>query len=131
VAITGEQDRQRILQRIFGSLAAVGNAKPLGYLPLTTLEKHLAMDVTEVADSFAKRGLKARVFLANECCINSGALYVYDPATLQSVLNAASDVLERNKWPISAELFVDRVAKFWVEENDPVYPVIQRVFGES
>jgi hypothetical protein len=89
------------------------------------------MDVTEVADSFAKRGLKARVFLANECCINSGALYVYDPATLQSVLNAASDVLERNKWPISAELFVDRVAKFWVEENDPVYPVIQRVFGES
>ena len=103
----------------------------MGYLPLATLEKHLAMDATEVADSFEKRGLKTRVFLANECCINSGALYVYDPSALQSVLNAASDVLERNKWPISAELFVDRLAKFWIEESDPVYPVIQRAFGNS
>ena len=127
MAITGEQDRQRI----FGSLAAVGSAKSVGYLPLATLEKHLAMDVTAVADSFEKRGLKTRVFLANECCINSGALYVYDPSGLQNVLNAESDVLERNKWPISAELFVDRVARFWIEENDPVYAVLQRAFGGS
>ena len=127
MAVANEQTRQLV----FGSLAAVGNAKPVGYLPLATLEKHLAMDVTEVADSFEKRGLKTRVFLANECCINSGALYVYDPSALQSVLNAASDVLERNKWPISAELFVDRLAKFWIEESDPVYPVIQRAFGIS
>ena len=127
MAVANEQTRQLV----FGSLAAVGNAKPVGYLPLATLEKHLAMDVTEVADSFGERGLKTRVFLANECCINSGALYVYDPSALQSVLNAASDVLERNKWPISAELFVDRLAKFWIEESDPVYPVIQRAFGNS
>ena len=127
MAVANEQTRQLV----FGSLAAVGNAKPVGYLPLATLEKHLAMDVTEVADSFAKHGLKTRVFLANECCINSGALYVYDPSALQSVLNAASDVLERNKWPISAELFVDRLAKFWIEESNPVYPVIQRAFGNS
>jgi hypothetical protein len=127
MAVANEQTRRLV----FGSLAAVGNAKPVGYLPLATLEKHLAMDVTEVADSFAKRGLKTRIFLANECCINSGALYVYDPSALQSVLNAASDVLARNKWPISAELFVDRVAKFWIEESDPVYAIIQRAFGDS
>ncbi len=89
MAVANEQTRRLV----FGSLAAVGNAKPVGYLPLATLEKHLAMDVTEVADSFAKRGLKTRIFLANECCINSGALYVYDSSALQSVLNAASDVL--------------------------------------
>ena len=127
MVIASEQDRQRI----FGNLAAVGNAKPLGYLPLATLEKHLAMDVTEVAGSFEKRGLKIRVFLANECCINSGALYVYDPSALQSVLNADFDVLERNKWPVTAELFVDRLAKFWVEQSDPVHAVIQRAFGDS
>src|SRR5882724_8366955 len=127
MAVANEQTRQLV----FGSLAAVGNAKPVGYLPLATLEKHLAMDVTAVADSFEKRGLKTRVFLANECCFNSGALYVYDPSGLQNVLNAESDVLERNKWPISAELFVDRIAKFWIEESDPVYAVIQRAFGDS
>jgi hypothetical protein len=126
VAVANEQMRQLI----FGSLASVGHAKPVGYLPLSTLEKHLAMDVTAVADSFAKHGLKTKVFLANECCINSGALYVYDPCPLQSVLNAASNVLERNKWPIGAESFVDRVAKFWIEESDPVYAVIQRAFGD-
>ncbi len=125
--MASEQDRQRI----FGNLAAVGNAKPLGYLPLATLEKHLEMDVTKVADSFEKQGLKTRVFLANECCINSGALYVYDPAALQSVLNAGLEVLERNKWPIAAALFVDRVAKHWVEPDDPAYPVIQQAFGDS
>ena len=113
--VASEQTRQLI----FGNLAAVGNAKPLGYLPLATLEKHLAMDVTEVADSFEKRGLKTRVFLANECCISSGALYVYDPSGLQSVLNAASDVLARNKWPVSAELFVDHLAKCWVGRAIP------------
>jgi hypothetical protein len=127
VPVASEQTRQLI----FGNLAAVGNAKPLGYLPLATLEKHLAMDVTEVADSFEKRGLKTRVFLANECCISSGALYVYDPSGLQSVLNAASDVLARNKWPVSAELFVDQLAKCWVEQSDPVHAVIQRAFGDS
>jgi hypothetical protein len=127
VVIASEQDRQRI----FGNLTDVGNAKSLGYLPLATLEKHLAIDVTEAADLFEKRGLKTRVFLANECCINSGALYVYDPSALQSILNAASDALERNKWPIVAALFVDRVAKNWVEQDHPVYAVIQQAFGDS
>ena len=102
----------------------------MGYLPLRTLEKHLSMDIGEVVTSLEGRGLKARTFLADECSINAGALYVYDPVALQNVLNGAVVVLERNGWPAIAESFVECVAKSWVEPSHPVYPVIQQAFGD-
>jgi hypothetical protein len=126
VTISNEQTQQLIL----GDLAAVGNAKPLGYLPLAALKARLLMDVREVVDSFEKRGLRTKVFQADDCCIKSGALYVYSPTVLQNVLNAFSDVLKANAWPLSAELFVNKVAKTWVEQTHPVYAVIRNAFGE-
>ena len=126
MTIWSEQDRRQI----FGSLDAVGNDKPLGYLPLATLEKHLSMDICEVVTSLEGRGLKAKVFSPNECCINTGALYVYDPVPLQNVLNGALAVLERNGWPVVAESFVDYLAKSWVEPSHPVHPVIRQAFGD-
>jgi hypothetical protein len=126
VTIWSEQDRQQI----FGSLDTVGNAKPLGYLPLRTVEKHLSMNICDVVSSFEGRGLKAKAFSPDECCINTGALYVYDPVALQSVLNGAQAVLERNGWPVVAESFVDCVAKSWIEPSHPVHPVIRQAFGD-
>jgi hypothetical protein len=126
VTIWSEQDRRQI----FGSLDAVGNTKPLGYLPLATLEKHLSMDICEVVTSLEGRGLKAKAFSPDECCINTGALYVYDPVPLQNVLNGALAVLQHNGWPVVAESFVDYVAKSWVETDHPVHPVIRQAFGD-
>jgi hypothetical protein len=127
VAIAGEQERQLI----FEGLAAVGQAKPLGYLPLATIRNHLGLVPDELVASFEKQRLRAKIFVAEECCIRSGALYVFDPVALQDVLNAASDVLENCSWPTVAESFVNHVAKIWVEPNHPAYPVIRRVFGEA
>lgn len=122
-----DQDWRRV---VFGSLDTVGNAKPMGYLPLATLEKHLSMNICDVVSSLEGRGLKARTFSPDECCINTGALYVYDPVALQNVLNGAVAVLERSGWPLVAESFVEYAAKSWVEPSHPVYPVIQEAFGD-
>jgi hypothetical protein len=127
VTIASEKYRRSI----FGNLAEVGGAKPLGYLPLATIKNHLDLDADALADSFVKQGLKAKVFQPNECCIKSGALYVFDPPVPQQVLDAASVVLENSSWPTDAELFVNQVAKIWVDQNQPVYAVIRRAFGEA
>ena len=103
----------------------------MGYLPLATLKNHLARDIGEVVDSFEKRGLKVKVFQMDDCCIKSGAIYIYDPSALQNILNAASHVLKKNEWPVVAESFVAKVAEFWVEQTHPVHPVIRRAFGDS
>jgi hypothetical protein len=126
VTIGGEKERQSII----ASLAAVGATKPLGYLPLATITYHLDLGVDAVVVRFEKQGLKAKVFRADECCIKSGALYVFDPLALQKVLDTASNVLKDNSWPVFAELFVNQVAKKWIDSNHPVYTVIRRAFGE-
>jgi hypothetical protein len=127
VVIWSQQDRQLVLS----SLDAVGRAKPLGYLPLNTLERHLSMNVGEVAGRLAKRGLKTKVFSAQDCCINGGAIYIYDESALQGVLDGALHLLKGNQWPNTVEQFVDRVSKDWIEPSHPVYPVIKQAFGES
>ena len=126
MGIGSEQERQRI----FGSLSAVGKAKPLGYLPLATLDQHLEMEVGGIAASLEKRSLKTKILQADECCIKSGALHVYDPSALQNVLDVASDVLEDNAWPTVAELFVNHIARNWIEQTHPVCKVIERAFGQ-
>jgi hypothetical protein len=127
VVIASEKERQSI----FGNLAAVGSGKSLGYLPIATLRKHLDLDEDEIVSSFERRGLKAKTFQAHECCIKSGAIYVFDPVGLQRVLNAASDILKDSSWPVVAEAFVNKVAKIWVDPSHPVYAVIRRAFGEE
>jgi hypothetical protein len=127
VVVSSEQQHQIV----FGSLEAVGRPKPLGYQPLNTVEKHLAMNIGEVIVRLAKRGLKTKVFSAKDCCIYSGALYAYDRSALQKVLDGMSALLVRSNWPTNAEQFVDRVSKDWVESSHPVYAVIQMAFGDA
>jgi hypothetical protein len=127
VVIASEKVRESIL----GSLAAVGSGKSLGYLPLATVRNHLDLDEDEIVGSFERRGLKAKTFQAHECCIKSGAIYVFDPVSLQKVLDAASDTLKGSSWPVVAESFVNRIAEVWVDPSHPVYAVIRRAFGEE
>jgi hypothetical protein len=122
---------EKVRQSIFDSLAAVGSGKSLGYLPLATVRNHLELGEDEIVRSFKRRGLKAKTFLAHECCIKSGAIYVFDPVSLQKVLDAASGILKDSSWPLVAESFVNKIAKVWVDPSHPVYVVIRRAFGEE
>lgn len=74
--------------------------------------------------------MQTKILSAEECCINSGAIYIYDLAALQRILDEERIILEANAWPSNADQFVERVAKFWLEESHPVFAVVQRAFGD-
>lgn len=118
-------------EAILRNLSDVGFSKSIGYLPLQTVEKFLRMDVDDLARLMRSKGLAARILSVDECCINSGAIYVYNTAALQKLLDENVEVLEASSWPSAADQFVSHVAKSWLEPDHAVFAVIQRAFGEE
>ena len=116
---------------ILSSLTGVGPSKPIGYLPLYTVRDFLKIDPQALVESVVMEGLSATLFEASDCCIKSGALYVYDSHALQQVLNASRSVLSQHGWPIDSEGFVARVAGEWIEEPTALLDVIDRAFGDT
>ena len=112
-------------------LSRVGPRKPVGYLPLYTIQDfaHLSQEI--VAALATARGLSAAEFSPRECCIKSGALYVYDPRALARLLRAHADVLEANGFPLDPDRFVAHIATTWFQIDHPAYAVIAQAFGAS
>jgi hypothetical protein len=81
------------------------------------------------ADAIA-RGLAAVLFSPEQCCIKSGALYVYDPAALPKILQAKADTLAEHQVPSDPDQFVAHIAAVWLEPCHPVYPIIAATFGD-
>jgi hypothetical protein len=115
---------------VLGHLKYMGPSKSLGYLPLQTVQKHLSMNVDDFVQSMRGKGLQTKILSAEECCINSGAIYIYDLAALQRILDEERIILEANAWPSNADQFVERVAKFRLAESHRVFAVVQRAFGD-
>lgn len=66
------------------SLSQVGPTKPIGYLPLQTIRLLAKLEPSSVARDAFDRGLESAQFGPAECCIKSGALYVYHREALGS-----------------------------------------------
>ncbi|GAA0595046.1 hypothetical protein GCM10009416_36670 [Craurococcus roseus] len=121
-------ERDRVLS---DDLWRVGREKSIGYLPLYTVRDVLGADAEVLAAEAASRGLSALRLGPCECCIKSGALYVFDRRGLAALLASANDVLTGAGWPVKPEAFARAVASDWVEPDDPVLPVIRRAFGDA
>ena len=67
------------------SLSKVGPNKPVGYLPLYTLTDVAQLAPESIAADAIARGLAAVRFGPEECCIQSGALYIYDRVALSTL----------------------------------------------
>lgn len=113
------------------SLGRVGPAKPVGYLPLYTIRNVAKVEVNEVIASAAARGLASAQFGPEECCIKSGALYVYDREALTRLLRDHTDLLAAAETPLDPDHFVTRIAAVWVEPDHPLYPIIAQAFGDA
>jgi len=122
-----ENDRQALLR----SLTEVGPSKPVGYLPLHTIEEFVQMAPEAVAATAASRGLATAQFGPAACCIKSGALYVYDREALASLLQENVAAIAAACLPQDADRFVAHIVTNWFDEDHPAYPIIARAFGES
>ena len=119
-----------LMGTILNSLADIGAEKPHGYLPLYTVRDVLHLDPHALAREAESKGLPTVIVGADECCIKSGALYVFDRAALQRILQSPPATSLSSGWPLSVDQFVARIGGDWVEPTHPVAPVIQRAFGE-
>jgi hypothetical protein len=123
----GEAERSTILS----NLTQVGPAKPVGYLPLYTIRDVLQMDPYAVAQDARLNGLSAAIFGPDQCCIKSGALYVFDRQSLERLLRSSKLIVSASCWPLDPDQFVARIAREWIDDAYSVAPVIKRAFGEQ
>ncbi len=121
-------DERRALLR---SLTTVGPSKPVGYLPLNTIENIARLDPGAVAAAAQARGLATERFHPSVCCIKSGALYVYHREALAALLLANADAVHAAGLPLDPGDFVARIASVWFEQNHPARPIIAIAFGEG
>ena len=113
------------------SLSQVGPDKPIGYLPLRTIRRLAKVLPASVASDALDRGLVPAEFGPAECCIKSGALYVYHREALARLLRANTPILTATNLPLEPEGFVAFIAANWLEPNHPAYPVIVEAFGNT
>jgi hypothetical protein len=116
---------------ILGNLTRVGPAKPIAYLPLHTIRYILQMDPQALAQEAEGNGLGAALFGSGQCCIRSGALYIFHRRSLEQLIELSRSVLLASGWPVDADHFVARIAREWTDHAHPVAPVIKRAFGEQ
>lgn len=101
-------------------LAQVGPQKPLGYLPRSTITD-LCGETIAGAIAWAKQtGLRWANFDADECDINSGAIYVWHEAALASLLRAHAGLLAECGWPTDPASFVATVANNFAADDRPL-----------
>jgi hypothetical protein len=123
-----ERERRAFVLR---SLTRVGPEKPVGYLPLNTLVNFAEVEPARVSAEAIARGIAAVQFGPDECCIQSGALYLYDPQALGRLLQAHADTLAATGMPTEPEPFIAQIAAVWIEADHPAYRIIAKAFGES
>lgn len=114
---------------MLNDLRGVGESKPVGYLPKSTLVDICGVTVEEMKVELEAKGLVAVDLDESECGINSGALYVYEPTALGRLLQSNKQTLERNGWPTEPYAFV-RHLKFFVKDKD-LYNLIADAFGDK
>ncbi len=118
------------LSYVLESLTLVGAGKAIGYLPLRTIRQVLGLKVEDVVADARARGLQAIAFGPRDCCIKTGALYLYDPSALEHLLRTSSVTLERSGFPVDTEMFVRTIARDWLEQDHPVMPIIRAAFAD-
>ena len=121
-----------IAREIMFDLFGVGWTKPLGYLPLSTIEFH-GWTPELVTRWSLHNGLSSQELSEGNARTLSGALYVWDPRALQALLDANRDILSRHAWPTDAFDFVQRVVRDTVHKDAAphLYALIGRAFADE
>jgi len=119
-----------IRRNILSSLDRVGHGKVVGYLPLRTITKVLGLSVKDLLSDAAARVLSAAKFCPRQCCIKSGALYVYDKPRLDRLLEANRSIISACDWPQDADAFVREIARNWLDAGHPLLPIVREAFAD-
>jgi hypothetical protein len=127
IAVTLNEEAQAILERHIN----LGKEKAVSYLPINTIEKVLGLKIEDYKSLIECRGHECAVFSADSCCIKSGAVFAYSRDDLDAILKNHCNVLSKNEWPVSPTGFVQRIASEWLDDDNPILPIVKKAFGEA
>lgn len=114
---------------LLNDLHQVGPAKPVGYLPLDTIENDCGANVAELQQLCEIKGLKTAIFSHKECETYSGALFVWHEAALQAMLEPQKLMLAAAGIKADCEDYIRKIAAK-TYTSDPLYGFIAETFGQ-
>jgi hypothetical protein len=123
--ITDEEIAHLALQDLY----SVGVAKPVGYLPVSTIEELGKKDLKIAITELESKGLNTIVVSEEESTVLSGALYAYDKEALAKLLAENAETIKAHGWTIDPHDFVVRIAKEDVEDEN-LYRVVAMAFSD-
>jgi hypothetical protein len=124
-------ERQKIIQNIINDHLCLGPNKAISYLPIKTIENVLNMSVKEYIHKAEQHGLLSVTLTPDQCCIASGAVYLYILPFLQDILNKNADTLNSINYPLDPKEFTIAISLEWLPPEHPAIPVIRQAFGDS
>ena len=122
-----EEQRAVILE----SFTRVGPDKAIGYLPMPTVLKILRLTIPAVEREFASGHRAVLPLGPDKCCINGGAVYVFDQMALAALLRTSGAQLARLGWPADNEGFVRKIAAEWLGDDHPLMGLVREAFGDA
>lgn len=107
----------------------VGPKKPLGYLVEAQILEN-GSTLENIKEWATQQGLATMQFPKGARGHTSTPLYVYDPVSLQVLLNANSQELIKVGWPTEPEAYVSKVATVDAEPGTELYRIIAASFAD-
>lgn len=116
-------------QKLLNDLELVGDKKPVGYLPLSTLVEICGVDPESKKAELEAKGLVVHQFnYPEETTVVGGALYTYSHEALSRILQSNRQILEQNGWPVEPDEFVRHLKVF--AEDRALYRLVMQVFAD-
>lgn len=116
-------------KEVMGDLLSVGQQKPLGWLPLDTLQ-NAEVSPEQLAGELESKGLKTLILDQEEGGVRSGALFVYDESALKSLIEVNLQTIQQAGWPTEPDAFV-RNLKNQEKRFTPMFNVIADAFNDK
>ncbi len=117
-------------ERCWRDIETVGPMKPVGYLPIETIEDYIGKNLEAVIRHMKRKGLEVKIFTGKGWPGFRGSLYVYDKVTLQKLLDDNKQVLVDANWPTTADDFVANLKKM-EHAGTPIYKLIAKTFADK
>ncbi len=112
-------------------LYCVGPEKPMGYLPLNTLEKFSDKNEEELIAYLKTKNIETKSFGPEAPSWHGPSLYAFHRKSLQGLLDENNSILIANAWPTNVDEFVEKCNGHLVLEPGPLQDIIIQAFGNK
>ncbi len=111
-------------------LTAVGKDKPLGYIPIESLNSYYKVDIAKLKCLLENAGIHTLIMASSHHCGES-LFFAYDAIELGRVLKENESTLIAFGWTADLDDFIVRINQQWIETEEDVYDVIALAFGAN